>query len=259
MLFFVPAPLLAGILFLMTIVAHLVGLRIRLIRAKRDGGVQPAGLGPLEGALLGLISLLLAFTFNQSAGDYSVHRDLMVTESNAVETALWRADLYPDSLRRAFRHDFKAYLLARVEYYEAGTDEEAIREARKKSSEISGRIWERARRASLNPESALRSSQMIPAINSIIDAEVRREDARRRHIPDPILWLLFGLCVVGSFIVGYANASRKIDWVILLSYSVMTVMTIYVILDLDRPRRGLIETSGAHQNMINLLEELKAE
>jgi hypothetical protein len=259
MLYYIPAPVLAGILFVATVIAYLFGLRVRLIRSKRDSAFQAAGIGPLEGALLGLFSLLLAFTFNQSANDYAAHRDLLVTESNAVETALWRADLYPDSVRQAFRRDFKDYLEARVAYYQAGTDEDVIREARKRSAEASGRIWERASRASLDPGNALRSSQMLPAINSIIDAEARRDDARRRHIPDPILWLLFGLCVVGSFIVGYANSSRKIDWVVLLSYSIMAIMTIYVILDLDRPRRGLIETSSAHQNMVRLLHEVSSQ
>ena len=98
---------------------------------------------------------------------------------------------------------------------------------------------------------------MLPAINAIIDAEARREDARRGHVPDPILGLLFILCLTGSFIVGYANKTQRVDWVVLLSYSLMTVLTVYIILDLDRPRRGLIETSAAHQNLLSIYEELK--
>ena len=85
----------------------------------------------------------------------------------------------------------------------------------------------------------------------------KREEARKRHVPESILWMLFLLCLTGSFIVGYASKSKKIDYVILCTYSLMTVMTIYVILDLDRPRRGIITTSLAHGNIYGLLNSLQ--
>lgn len=257
MLYAIPALLLALGLFIGINLAYMAGLTVRNYRMKHDPGFEPTGLGPLEGALLGLLSLLLAFTFNQSATDFARHRDLLVTESNAIETAIWRADLYPDSLRTLFRADFKEYIALRIEYYEARTDEERIRAARQNSEVTAGRIWRRAAEAARLSGESLRSGQMLPAINAIIDAEARREDARRGHVPDPILALLFGLCLAGSFIVGYANKFRKVDWVVLLSYSLMTVMTVYIILDLDRPRRGLIETSAAHQNLITIYQELQ--
>jgi hypothetical protein len=257
MLFSIPALVLAIVLFIGINLAYMGGLKVRNLRRERDPEFEPAGLGPLEGALLGLLSLLLAFTFNQSASDFATHRNLLVTESNAIETAIWRADLYPDSLRLAFRHDFKEYIESRIAYYEARADEDLVRAARQKADFIAGRIWKRAAEVARSSGEPLGSGQMLPAINAVIDAEARREDARRGHVPDPILALLFVLCFAGSFIVGYANKSRKVDWVVLLSYSLMTVMTVYIILDLDRPRRGLIETSAAHQNIISIYNELK--
>jgi hypothetical protein len=259
MLFYVPALLLAGLLFLGIIISYVLGLKVRQYRASRDPSFEPGGLGPLVGALLGLLSLLLAFTFNHSASDYATERDLLVAESIAIETALWRSDLYPDSLRVAFRKDFEEYITARIEYYDAGTNEEWIRVTRQKAEEISGRIWRRAAHDSKQSGGALKSGQMIPAINNMIDIEIKREDARQRHIPDPILWLLLVLCLIGSFVVGYANKSSTIDWVILCSYALMTVLTVYLILDLDRPKRGMIETGTAHQNMIELLKTLQSE
>lgn len=259
MLYFIPAAAISIALFIGINLAYVAGLAARNYRIRHHPAFQPSGLGPLEGALLGLLSLLLAFTFNQSAMDFSRHRDLLVTESNAIETAIWRTDLYPDTLRAAFRKDFREYIASRIEYYDAGTDDDRIRVARQKADAISGRIWRRAASASRMTDESFRSGQMLPAINALIEAEARREDARRGHVADPILWLLFVLCVAGSFIVGYANKSNGIDWVVLFSYSFMTVLTVYVILDLDRPRRGLIETSAAQQNMIAIYESLGKE
>ena len=98
--------------------------------------------------------------------------------------------------------------------------------------------------------------QMLPALNTMIDSVSKREEARNAHIPDSILWLLFALCFAGSFIAGYANKSAKTDWVVLCTYSLMTILTIYIILDLDRPRRGIITSQRAHENMSELLHYL---
>ncbi|MBI3578238.1 MAG: hypothetical protein HY276_01610 [Ignavibacteriales bacterium] len=258
MLYDIPAPLLVGILFIGILTFYLIGLQVRQYKRK-DPSHTSDGLGPLEGAVLGLLSLLLAFTFNQSASHYDVRRDLLVEESNDIGTALFRSALYPDSLKLAFRDDFKKYIMARIAYYEAGTDEKKIIVVLQEAGNISTRIWQRASYISQLPGDATRSMQMIPAINNMIDAMSRREEARKKLVPESILWLLFLLCLTGSFIVGYASESRKIDYVILCTYSLMTVMTIYFILDLDRPRRGIITTSSAHENIRGLLNYFQDE
>ena len=257
MLYNIPAPLLAAILFIVIMLFYLLGLRVIQYRVKKNPSHTSEGVGPLEGAVLGLLSLLLAFTFNQSASHYDVRRDLLVTESNDIGTALFRSALYPDSLKLAFRNDFNDYIMARIAYYEAGTDEDRILVALQQASDISTRIWQRASYISQLPGDATRSMQMIPAINNMIDAISKREEARKKLVPESILWLLFLLSLTGSFIVGYASKSRKIDYVILCMYSLMTIMTIYFILDLDRPRRGIITTKAAHENIHALLEYLQ--
>lgn len=254
MLYNIPAQLLVGILFIGIILFYLLGLLARQYKMKKDPSYAPDGVGPLEGAVLGLLSLLLAFTFNQSASHYDVRRDLLIGESNDIGTALFRSALYPDSLKLAFREDFKEYIMARIAYYEAGTDEDRIIAALQKANDISLRIWQRASSISKLPGDATRSMQMIPAINNMIDAMSKREEARKKRVPESILWLLFLLCVTGSFIIGYASKSKKIDFVILCTYSLMTIMTIYLILDLDRPRRDIITTSPAHENIHGLLD-----
>ena len=253
MLYNIPAPLLVGILFIGIMIFYLLGLRVMQYRTKKDPSHTSDGVGPLEGAVLGLLSLLLAFTFNQSASHYDVRRDLLVAESNDIGTALFRSALYPDSLKAAFRNDFKDYVIARIAYYEAGTDEERILATLQEASDISTRIWQRASYISQLPGDATRSMQVIPAIHNMIDAMSKREEARMKHVPESILWLLFLLCITGSFVVGYVSKSRKIDYVILSIYSLMTIMTIYFILDLDRPRRGIITTIAAHENIHGLL------
>jgi len=97
---------------------------------------------------------------------------------------------------------------------------------------------------------------MMPAIEEMIEAATETEEARKAYTPEPILWLLILLCFSGIFIVGYTNKAHKADLIILFTYSTMTLMTIFIILDLDRPTRGLITTKSAQKNIYALLKKV---
>lgn len=250
---------LAALLFIGIIIFYFIGLKISLYQKKKNPAYESVGFGAFEGALLGLLSLLLAFTFNKASSYYDTRRELLIHETNCIGTALLRSDLYSDSVRQLFRNDFKQYITERIHYYEAGAYKKEIQAALQKANIISKRIWNRAAIISQESGVVTKSQQMIPAVNDMIDAVSSREEARNAHVPESILWLLFILCITGSFIVGYASKSKKADWIILFSYSLMTVMTVYLILDLDQPRHGIINTSSTHQNMYNLLNSFSRE
>ena len=103
-------------------------------------------------------------------------------EANDIGTALLRTGLYPDSIEKLFKADFKEYVEQRIKYYEVGDDEVKIQEALNQSSIISKRIWNRVASLSQKPENVLRSMQMIPATNNMIDSTATRDDKRLARI-----------------------------------------------------------------------------
>lgn len=252
-LYNIPALIIAAVLFIAIIISHIIGFQVLRYQKKKNADHSTASIGPLEAALLGLLSLMLAFTFNKSASNYDSRKALLVQEANDIGTALFRADLYPDSIRRELRTDFKKYIVARIDYYKAGNDENKIQEASKNAEIISQKIWLSAATISRQVAVENRSMQMIPAVNNMIDSMSRREASRISRVPESILWLLFLLTITGSFIVGYTSNTKNINWIIISLYSLMTVVTIYIILDLDRPRSGLINTKSLHLNIEKLL------
>lgn len=245
--------LLSAVFFTGIILFYFLGLKTFQYKKERTPTYEPSGIGPFEGAMLGLISLILAFTFNQSASNYELRKAALIHESNCIGTALLRADIYSDSVRQAFRNDFKSYINERIHYYEVGENEKEIIISLQKASLIAEKIWSRTALIAQKDEVVIKSMQMVPAVNDMIDAMGEREEARNTRIPESIIWLLLFLCVAGSFIVGYATKSKKPDWIILCSYSLITVLTIYLILDLDQPRYGVINMESRQQNMYNLL------
>jgi hypothetical protein len=201
--------------------------------------------------LLGFIYLLLSFTFSMSLSRYDARRTVIYEESNCIGTAILRADLYPDSFRTVLRKNFKDYVESRISYYESRkTGTEEIRRTLAQSDAISGRIWGIAVHVSKEQPNIMRDGQMLPALNMMIDIANSRDAIRMGRVPDAIIYLLFISIFAGTFIIGYDEKS----WVVLLLFTVMTVMTIYTILDLDRPKQGLIRSDLTHTKIVKLRE-----
>ena len=140
-LYNIPAPIIAFILFALIIIFHIFGVWVISYQKKKNPDYTTSGIGPFESALLGLLSLLLAFTFNKSASNYDTRKAMLVQESNDISTALLRADLYPDSVSNKFRNRFKEYITERIDYYKAGNDENKIQDALKNAEIITKEIW----------------------------------------------------------------------------------------------------------------------
>ena len=83
----------------------------RLARVKAFQQFVDNSINPIEGSLLGLLALLLAFTFGMSASRYDTRRNVMLSEANNIGTVILRCDLYPDSTRTQLRSYLQQYLL----------------------------------------------------------------------------------------------------------------------------------------------------
>ena len=105
-----PAGIIVLILFILMMISNLVGYQLKLYYNKKTSGLLPDEPTSAEGALLGLLALLLGFTFSMSSSRYDTCRQIIVEEANDIGTAILRADLYPDSIRNLFRADFKIML-----------------------------------------------------------------------------------------------------------------------------------------------------
>ena len=105
--------LLAGGLLLGILAFLEVGRRIGLHRKQVDPEGAGAGLGAIDGAVFGLMGLLIAFTFSGAATRFDARRQLVGQEANDIGTAYLRIDLLPQAAQPALREDFRNYTEAR--------------------------------------------------------------------------------------------------------------------------------------------------
>jgi hypothetical protein len=252
----------AVLLFLLLLFVGMVlllelGRRVgrRPLTAGADGG---PGLGPLEGAIFGLLGLLVAFTFSGAAGRFDARRQLIVQEANAVGTAYLRLDLLPPASQPALRASLREYVDARMLGYRALPDLEAAGKYFARGGVLQGDIWRQAVAASRSEESQP-ARLLLPALNDMFDVGTSREVAAGTHLPNIIFGMLCLLALVCSFLAGSATArNATLGLLQTITFPFILVVTVYVILDLEYPRAGLIRIDAVDQVLVHVRKSMDA-
>ena len=245
------------ILFIFMLVFFMLGERWQVFLMKRARRERFDISGSLEGSMLGLLALLLAFTFGISNSRYDARRDVIIKEANCIGTAVLRADLYPEPFRSELRRDFQEYVEARIHYYEVGNQEDSIAATYTHAQSVSDRIWKKVTKRALADSPFIRNTFFLQSLNDVIDVAGERRYIGVSHVPVSILWMLLLICLAVSFLLGYGMKGKKPDRLMVLLFSLIVSMTIYLIMDLDRPREGIIRMDTVHHSMLDLRDMFK--
>jgi len=249
------APALAVALFLGMLVLLEVGRRIGQRRLEQDPSGARTGSGAVEGAVFGLLGLMLAFTFSGAASRFDGRRHLVVEEANNIGTAWLRIDLLPSEAQPPLRELFRRYLDSRLATYgNQHPDVEMAMAEYGRSTKLQGEIWAlavAACRDSPTPQAAL---LLLPALNQMIDITTTRLMATRTHPPGIIFVMLAALALAGALLAGFAMAEGKErSWVHNFAFAAILAATVWITIDLEYPRLGLIRVDAADA----VLEDLR--
>ncbi|MBT3802037.1 MAG: hypothetical protein HOG05_12865, partial [Bacteroidetes bacterium] len=82
----------------------------------------------------------------------------------------------------------------------------------------------------------------ITSLNDVIDARGERNAVLQRHVPEVILFLLFIVFIIGGALMGYTSGlGLKRAYISTVMFTFLIVLVVFIIIDLDRPKRGLIK------------------
>ena len=243
-------------LFLGMLLLLELGRRIGGRRLAQDPEGARAGVGAVEGAIYGLLGLLIAFTFSGAAARFDARRQLMVEEANDIGTAYLRLDLLPAEARDRLREMFRLYLDSRVDTYRKLPDVRAAEAEFARSLALQGEIWTLAV-AAARAEPPSTSTLLLPALNQMIDITTTQLTATRMHPPKVIFVMLGTLALVSSLLAGFGMAgSKRRSWLHLVAYAAINASVAYVILDLEYPRLGLIRVDSFDQVLVELRQSM---
>lgn len=245
------AGLFAGMLFFFE-----AGRRVGVARIAKDPDGLTRGAGAAEGAVFALLGLLMAFTFSGAASRFEGRRMLINTEANAIGTAYLRIDLLPGEAQPKLRELLRRYAETRATIYQGGDDKEAVQARLAISASLQNEIWQQAMAAIRMPGATSQAAMlMTPALNDMIDITGTRAMATANHPPGIVFVLLVMLSLIAAMLVGYATSPNKDrSWLHQVTFALVTSMAIYVILDIEYPRLGLIRVDDADQAIVDLVK-----
>jgi len=258
MLYALLAGLLALGVFIGMVILQEIGRRVGQRRLARDPEGARAGVGAIDGAVFGLLGLLVAFTFSGAASRFDVRRQLVVEEANAIGTAYLRLDVLPHEAQPALRDKFRRYVEARLDAYRKLPDIAAAKEGLARASVLQGEIWGEAVAASRAASPQPATMLLLPALNAMIDITTTRTMAAQMHPPAVIFAMLILLALTGALLAGAGMGGGKDrSWIHMVGFAAAMALAVYVILDIEFPRLGLIRVDAIDQVLVELRESMK--
>ena len=246
MLYELPTSAIVVGLLAITLAANELGYRYGLRRQGRESELSKTVSNSLKGSVFALVALLLAFSFSGTTNRFDLRQRLVLDQANAVGTCYLRAGLLDEPARSEIRDILRRYVDIRLEHFRAGFQSSLGEKLQLDIDQLMRNLWGQIESASdANPE-AIRTSLIVPAANEVIDLTSTRAWANRNHLPEPVLVLLLVSVVISSLLLGHSSgqaASRHPGlW---LSSNLVLALVVYVVLDLDRPKRGFIQIDQA--------------
>jgi hypothetical protein len=233
------------------------GFRLGRRRARRLGTGSDKGLAAVDGAVFGLFGLLVAFTFSGAAQRFDERRQLIVEEANAIGTSWLRLDLLPEARAAALRPLYRDYLDARIAAWAHVRDGRPDATAMARAQGLQQAIWQGLvdSRQTLTPPTAL--PPILDAANTMFDISTTRSAMATRHPPTIIYALLAVAALLASLLagMGMGYGSRR-PWLQFLVFSGVVSLSVYVILDLEHPRIGLVRVDAADTPLIELRAQM---
>ena len=212
----------------------------------------------VESAIYGLLGLLIAFTVSGAANRFDARRTLTVQEANAIGTAYLRLDLLPAAAQPELRRKFRRYAEARLAVFRLLPDFAASNAEAVRANELQRSIWNEVIAALPGvPQSA--TLMLLPALNEMFDITSSRAIAGQAHTPLVILCALAVLALFCCLLAGYGLAGENPlgSALRMIGFALVVTLAIFVILDLDYPRVGLIRLDYADQALIDVLAGMR--
>ncbi len=198
--------------------------------------------------MLGLFGLLLAFSFSGSAERFQNRRALIVQQAQAVGTAYARLDLLEEPARGPIRKVFREYVDLLLADYRAIRDVDSL-VAQLDVLEAKGQeLWSLTAAACREERHRELAEVIPPAVNEMLDVALARKASLRTHPPIVIHVLLFTMALGSALMAGFGmSPSARMNWIHAGIFAVFSALTIFVILDLEFPRFGLIQVGAADE------------
>jgi hypothetical protein len=193
-------------------------------------------------ASVALLGLLLAFTFAMTLGRHDHRRLMVVAESNAIGDFYTCATLLKEPHRSALQATIRDYAQNEVDTLCRFVPPADQQKATQRSQESHSRMTDIVAQAVRDGTPI--AICLTNTLNSVTSANASRLAAYEEMLPWSIQLLLLLGAIIPSFLMGRQKGATQEKYLSgTLSFIVLVSLVIFVTLDLNQPRRGLIRVN----------------
>jgi hypothetical protein len=161
----------------------------------------------LEGAVLGLLALMIGFTFATALSRFEARRDAVANEAGAIGTTALRARLLPSPHNTVCLKLLNDFVQVRLDITQRIPSPAELDAAFVRSNEIQEALWEEAKLVTETDKGLLPTEFFIQSLNEMIGNQDKRLNAIRDRVPNIVFLTLYGITAIASAFAGYA-----VDW-----------------------------------------------
>ena len=226
--------MLGALCFGMLLLAREAGTLLRRWHDRRRGHDDSEREEFSMTSVLGLLALLIGFTFSLALLRYEERRELVIQEANAIGTTWLRYGLLDPEPRDRLRALLRDYVDARIAFVDAGTLEQEAA-ANTRTATLQQQLWEQTAAAVAPARTTMLAAMMVQPLNETIDLAGTSKAHREAEIPMRLLRILLEYACVAAAMIGYQRGGyRTASTLVLLLF----ILAGTLILDLDQPTRG---------------------
>jgi hypothetical protein len=214
---------------------------------------QVQQVGAIVASILGLLALVLGFTFSFAASRFEDRRQGVLEEANAIGTTYLRTRMLPPEMRQEAAQALKEYVDVRLEGVRSGDPTSAMA----RSEQLQEVLWIQAAKAGEQNQTSVMLSLYVDSLNNLIDMHaVRLQAGIRSRIP-AVMWvglLIMSLCSMGAvgYQAGLSNTRRSpVKYIMVVNFTIVLAL----IADLDRSQQGLLRVG--QQAMVDVQTMMK--
>jgi hypothetical protein len=240
------------ILFVVTHLWHRFGMRRKNNRP--DESTQLL-VSFMPGALVTLLALFYAFVLSMAEIRFEARRQFIIDEASSIETTYLRTGLLPELQRKALIPLLKEYVRTRIDFYGDDRTLVEIDEIRARVGRLETQLSQLASVAGNAHPSSVPIGQFNDSLSRAFADREKQIGAYENHVPSVVIILLLIVSALVMASVGYAaGVSGGRHLIFTTTLSVILALTLFAILDIDRPRKGLARLD--HDSLIRLRDEI---
>ena len=223
----------------------------------RKQSVGKEWIGIVDGPILAVYGLLLAFAFSGAMHRHDERKKIIVEEANMLARGYFQVDLLPSTEQPQLRALMQEYLRTRLNCYRLRSDLAAYQQETLHSYQIQDQLWKSVIKVTNSNVDRRAALTLLSTLSELRSLTTSRKILTSFHPPMIIMLFLLTLSLVASFLLGYQiSMLKKKSWPHIFLFLGFVAFTNYLIIDLEYPKVGWIQIDDSEIMIRNIMENI---